>query len=399
MKNAPDRASALDLLREHLASVSPGPLSEVDVDTVGQLLAEWRDTEGERSANGAVRIRTSAGWRGGRRAEWRPPVLTWEIAEHGHYYAYPERWTIDLENGRVRTSACDRRLLEEPTIQHPFDTAALAEELAPLIVDREEDERLEWSKTGRVRVPATRVFPRACSQTTQRRRDRLRRDLKERLAPHGWHPRPMGWWEYTGKPQDPPAWYHELYVCAECGDLSGRITHPKERALAYQSCRCRHEGPNMWKAHGIMFSGLLCRCCGQVLLTSESKFSGWFCSGCCSQVRWLNARLGRYTVPTGGHSIHGGFLLRGDATDVDVEIFVDRWNHITDAMTLVHEWGREVVRRVIAERLPDAPRRVPIESYLEACRDQEDEKMRTFRAMMEYLEQRAASLDRGGHDG
>lgn len=385
MKTRLDRSSAMERLRKHLSRTEPGQVPESERSTLAALLTDaWRDLDGNGTA-----VLPGWSWIGAHEVTWTRPLLTWETWRPAHYYEHLERWTVDVDRACRNFSTPERREMAEPAIQRPVDTAAIADELAPLIVDRRrDDERLQWSKAGRARVPANRVFPPASGQTTTGRRKRLRRDLKKRLAPNGWHPRPLGWWEYTGKTQDPPAWYDELEVCTKCGQLAGRITHPGTGDSASQSCGCGHLGPNMWEAHGILFCGELCRCCRQVLLKIESKFSVWFCRGCLSHVGLLNTRIGRYVIPVGGHSILGGLVLRGDATDVDIEDFVDRWAQITDVITGLCEWSCEVVRRVIAERLPEAPSRIPIETYLQICSDEKDEKSRWFREMLEFLKQR-----------
>jgi hypothetical protein len=80
-------------------------------------------------------------------------------------------------------------------------------------------------------------------------------------------------------------------------------------------------------------------------------------------------------------------MLQGGASEVDVEIFASSWKHVTDAIMAVDRWSREVVRRIVQERWPDPPKRIPLGKYLRRCVESEEEKMRRFREMIDFLRQ------------
>jgi hypothetical protein len=191
-----------------------------------------------------------------------------------------------------------------------------------------------------------------------------------------------------------------LRVCCTCGGLFGPV-QAKGGQTVEQRCRCGppDTGPG-WPGFDFNSVAELCRCCGQELLRSGSRYSVWFCSDCKEQVRLLNARLRRYAIPLGRHSLHGGFLLspRQDEASLtlEIEVFVDRWRNISEAMGALEAWAGEVVRQVVHERGLDpgggradgagSPESVPIRDYLHSCRTDEREKMRRFRDMVAFLE-------------
>ena len=188
-----------------------------------------------------------------------------------------------------------------------------------------------------------------------------------------------------------------LRVCCTCGGLFGRV-QPRGGQRVEQRCHCGppDTGP-MWPGLDFRSVAELCRCCGQELLESGSRYSVWFCSDCKEQVRLLNARLLRYAIPLGRHSLHGGFLLnpRQDEASrtLDMEVFAARWKSIVEAMDALEAWAGEVVRQVVHERGLDrgggsagSPESVPIGDYLHSCRTDEKEKMRRFRDMVAFLE-------------
>jgi hypothetical protein len=145
--------------------------------------------------------------------------------------------------------------------------------------------------------------------------------------------------------------YAGLHVCGDCGSIGGRFG-------AYQHvCRCSRDESPTWPRYDFNTAVELCRCCGQVALSSGSRFSVWFCDGCKKEIGLLHGRLGRYVVPIGRHSFHGGFMLSPEeALDpLETEIFVGRWAAIGEAMDAVHDWAGIVVRRILEERWEVVP--------------------------------------------
>jgi hypothetical protein len=123
--------------------------------------------------------------------EWSPPVLTFVIERHGgralrSTWAELQRWAVDLDR---RTATCERaghRQLSPRSGR--VDVAAIADEIAGLIIGGVIDDRLRWFGGGRVRVEMGRIFPKASGykQTVQGRRRRLRETLVEVLGRRGW---------------------------------------------------------------------------------------------------------------------------------------------------------------------------------------------------------------------
>lgn len=72
--------------------------------------------------------------------------------------------------------------------QPRLDVRPLAEEVASLILLRQEDDRLKWYDDGRVRVVVGKVLPdgSAVTQTLAGRRKRFHEALGEPLAVEGW---------------------------------------------------------------------------------------------------------------------------------------------------------------------------------------------------------------------
>jgi hypothetical protein len=176
-----------------------------------------------------------------------------------------------------------------------------------------------------------------------------------------------------------------LALCTACGWLRGTIDHPEADRPLEQRCDCQPGDAPRWPGHDFNMAAELCRCCGQVLLPSGSKFSVWFCRGCLGLVGGLNQRLNRYAIPIGRHSFHGGLMLAGDASEIDRAAFIETWAHVERAMDRVRDWSRLVVRAVLEERWPSVPAGIPIESYLDRCDPADEEKLRRFRKMIDYL--------------
>jgi len=75
-----------------------------------------------------------------------------------------------------------------------LDVNPIADEIAKLIISGSQDDRLQWSTTGRVRI-LTGIFINADNKRTlEGRRKRFLKAMEERLAPHGWSRRGT-WWK------------------------------------------------------------------------------------------------------------------------------------------------------------------------------------------------------------
>lgn len=170
-----------------------------------------------------------------------------------------------------------------------------------------------------------------------------------------------------------------LYVCRTCGELAG--TGPDT-----QRCDCRPKEDARWPGYDFNTALELCYCCGQVPLRSGSRWSVWFCEGCMELVLGLNRSLGRYAVPIGRHSLHGGLGLNGTSSELDIAIFTATFRHVSEAMDRVREWSRTVVGRILAERWSHREGDVPLADYLTRCDTSPAEKERCFREMLAFFE-------------
>lgn len=200
----------------------------------------------------------------------------------------------------------------------------------------------------------------------------------------------MSWGELDPRIDGDDYHYGSLKVCGTCTELFGTFYLAKQE-LVIHYCRCarvdRFDPKHRWPRFDFNVAAELCYCCGQVLLRSGIKFAVWFCDACKDQVRLLNARLGRYVVPIGRHSVMGGLGLGGVATPVEMFVFCEEWNGVLTSMRSVHKWKRRVVHDVLAERWDDPPHEVPVLDYLARCTPSEEETMRRFRDMMGFLSQ------------
>ena len=129
--------------------------------------------------------------------EWSPPTLTFIVERHGGTQfgstrATLQQWTIDLD--AVAVSVDERRFRQLRPQAARIDVRSIADEIAGLIVEGADDDRLEWSSDRRqVHVLIGVVIPATYRQTTTARRRRFRDALDERLDTEGWTPRPSAW--------------------------------------------------------------------------------------------------------------------------------------------------------------------------------------------------------------
>ena len=258
-----------------------------------------------------------------------------------------------------------------------FDIRKLASALARPLAEKREDIRLEWScswKTEcRIRneVGYGALHP-GLEPLDPELYQELLVEVEKQISARGWKLKPNG--TFSGCQLQDLAEYPRLAVCTSCMSLK----LPGRWEEAPFTCPCTEEA--RWSFQ----KAWLCKCCGQVLLRNISKFSVWFCVGCMPLVQELNARLGRYAIPIGGHSIHGGITLRHDSSNLDVEIFAAKLRDLDGAMKSVDEWGKIVKRRVVAERWPACPPGlIPIVIW--DRRLDRDEQMRRFGEMISFL--------------
>lgn len=123
-------------------------------------------------------------------------------------------------------------------------------------------------------------------------------------------------------------------------------------------------------------------------LRSGSRWSVWLCVGCLQLTRGLNHVLGRYAIPVGRHSLHGGIALHGESSNLDVALFAARWRNATVASGAVDRWAGTVVRRILGARWSDGGD-VSLPEYLAACEPSEEEKRHRFDEVLRFYEEEA----------
>jgi hypothetical protein len=178
-------ASAIHALREFLAALPAGPISETR--QLEYLLAEsWSSLHGARRAG-------MDGYKIVGRAEsmcWNPPSLTFTIERHGGTVMGSTRaelqdWCIDVSSATAEIVKTRRRQIRSTAKR--VVVAGLAEQIAEAILSGREHEALKRYPDGRVRVLISTVIPDdGFKQTISGRRKRFRKTLETKLAEHGW---------------------------------------------------------------------------------------------------------------------------------------------------------------------------------------------------------------------
>lgn len=179
-----------------------------------------------------------------------------------------------------------------------------------------------------------------------------------------------------------------MHVCRACGRLAGGGPGAEGGVSRAQHCDCGPRGQATWPQYDFNLAVELCRCCGQVALRSGSRWAVWFCGGCLGLVRELNRRLGRYAIPIGRHTFHGGIALTGEASKLDIALFAGRWSNVSVAGGAVNRWAGTVARRILDERWPGDDD-VPLPEYLSACDPSDAEKRRRFDEMLRFFGEEA----------
>ena len=117
--------------------------------------------------------------------EWKPPVFVSTIERHGGTVlgstrAELQRWEVNLDTKEASCFPAGRRQVAPTSPRANFQQ--VAQELAPKILSKQEDERLKWKSDGSVQVVMTRVFPDSVAQTLSSRSKRLREELLKNLG-------------------------------------------------------------------------------------------------------------------------------------------------------------------------------------------------------------------------
>jgi hypothetical protein len=105
-----------------------------------------------------------------------------------------------------------------------------------------------------------------------------------------------------------------MSVCASCTRIYGPWLDGAETRV--QRCDCGRkqfaEEPK-WPRFDFNEVVELCRCCGQELLRSGSRWSVWFCEPCKARVVAFNTMCRRAIIPIGRHSLMAGIGLSSSA--------------------------------------------------------------------------------------
>lgn len=172
-------------LRDFITTTPPGPISDT-ADLERLLAACWDEVGGD---DGGMTGDKFLGRM--QQVAWEPPILTFTIERHGGTVqgssrATLQEWILDVEKMTARCIEKGIRQVKRPQLR--LDVRLLAEEIAKLILLRQEDYRLKWYDDGRVRVLVGKVLPdgSAVTQTLAGRRKRFRAALRERLVVEGW---------------------------------------------------------------------------------------------------------------------------------------------------------------------------------------------------------------------
>jgi hypothetical protein len=176
--------SELDKLRLYLAALPAGTVGEVRA--VEDLLAEaWDEFEG--SDQGGMVARKVLGRT--EKMEWNPPVLTFDLERHGATVrgstgAEIQSWTINTADGKA--SVAGGRFRQVHARSPNWDAKAVAQEIAQLIIAKQEDPRLIWNQKGHVRPDIGNIVPGVNKQTREDRSRRFWDALLAELLPHSW---------------------------------------------------------------------------------------------------------------------------------------------------------------------------------------------------------------------
>ena len=169
----------------YLNNLLPGPVS--NLGELGSLLyACWEEFAGA-NAEGMNSDKLNRM----ENVSWDPPILTFNIERHGGTVlgstrAEIHQWDVNVEE---MTAVClTSRYRQVQPGQVPLNVKSLANNIAQLISDRKEDDRLKWRADGSVKVSIGRLIPDfGHKQTVQGRRKRFRQALEKRLEPTGWY--------------------------------------------------------------------------------------------------------------------------------------------------------------------------------------------------------------------
>lgn len=176
-------------LIEYLESIPSGAIE--DTEQIAQLLATyWHQLQCD-NAEGMEASKTY-------RMEnvfWNPPILVFNIERHGGIVqggstrAEIQQWAINVETKSLSGGGTGRYRQIYPMAPR-LNIKPIAKEIADLILNKQEDDRLKWNKDGSVRVRIAKIIPddSGFKQTVEGRIRRFRTELEALLKATGsWH--------------------------------------------------------------------------------------------------------------------------------------------------------------------------------------------------------------------
>ena len=168
-----------------LVALNTGHLNDTDTSRVEVFLSKHWDQLFEDSGGGMqgfkVRGRTEE-------MEWQPPVLRFTIERHGGFVQGSSRaelqtWEFDTALHVARFGEGGYR--QKRSMSPRLDVDGIAVEMAPLILGRREDPRLQWTRNGKVSVKTGEVLG-GVEETYAGRQKRFRKAILKLIEPHGW---------------------------------------------------------------------------------------------------------------------------------------------------------------------------------------------------------------------
>lgn len=179
-------------IRDYLAMVRSGKVSDEQLHEVERLLSSCWDVLGGSDGGGMTAHKLI---RRTEEMEWKPPTLSFIIERHGALVngssrAEVQRWRVDLDHKTAQLLEVERR--QKLPMAQRLDVKPIAAEIATLINDGREDQRLKWRGTSCARVVVSEVIPATNQQTTSSRRKRFASELERLLVPFGWRRKDAG---------------------------------------------------------------------------------------------------------------------------------------------------------------------------------------------------------------
>jgi hypothetical protein len=176
----------VDALYGRLRSSKQGDLTHDEISEVIPALARcWHKFDGSSETNmdGSKLSRVET-------MTWIDPKLTLQIERHGAIVgggstrAEVQGWWLDFVKREAKVGTVSRRQVYP--MDQRFDVRLAAEEIAAIITENRDDERVIHKGNG-IRVVTGKVIPKTNAQTTAGRRKRFADELARLLVEHGWN--------------------------------------------------------------------------------------------------------------------------------------------------------------------------------------------------------------------